>query len=139
MPPIEPTLSISPSIRDAGQTNIDTESPAIRDVEREQGYRERWQRLIDHKLIEWGRDTSQIDDEDVEPPSAEIIGLAITLAEQLKTQGITPPDSIVFDPNGGIVFERQEGDVSEVFHVWDDGEVEYRRFYGTRLVERWTL
>ncbi len=49
------------------------------------------------------------------------------------------PDSIVPDPNGGIVFERREGKVSEVLHVWDDGSAEYMRFRGTQLVERQPL
>lgn len=132
----KPGPFISPSINDAVQTNIEAKSPAMRDVEREREYRERWQELIDHKLIEWGRDPSQFDDEGVEPPSREIIRLAIALAEWFKAQGLPAPDSVVPDPNGGIVFERREGGVSEVFHVWDDGTIEYQRFHGTRLVER---
>ncbi len=135
----KPMPFISPSIVEAVQTNIDAEAPTTRDSERDDESREKWQELIDRKLIEWGRDPSQFDDEGVEPPSREIIRLAIALAEQFRDDGLTPPDSVVPDANGGIVFERRENDVSEVFHVWDDGTVEYQRFHGTRLVERWTF
>jgi len=135
----KPRPFMSPSINDAVQTNNDADSPATRDVEREREYRERWQELIDHKLIEWGCDPGQFDDEGVEPPSGEIISLAIGLCEQSKAQGLPTPDSVVPDPNGGIVFERREGDVSEIFHVWDDRTIEYQRLDGTRLDERRTL
>lgn len=131
-----PRLFISPSINDAVQSNNDAQSLAMRDVERERECCERWQELIDHKLIEWGRDPGQFDDEGVEPPSGEIIRLAIQLAEGFKAAGFPPPDSLVPDPNGGIVFERRESDLSEVYHVWEDGTVEYQCFHGTQLVER---
>jgi hypothetical protein len=58
------------------------------------------------------------------------------LAEKFRDEGLPVPDRIVPDPNGGIVFERREGDVSEVIHVWDNGSVEYIRFHGTQLAER---
>ncbi len=35
----------------------------------QQANREGWQRLIDDYLIEWGRDPSQLADEDLIPPS----------------------------------------------------------------------
>lgn len=139
MPPTRPMPFISPSIVEAVQTNIDADAPVTCDFERDDESREKWQNLIDQKLIEWGRDPSQFDDEGVEPPSREIIRLAIELAEHFRDDGLTPPDSVVPDANGGIVFERRESDVSEVVHVWDDGTVDYQRFQGTRLVERRTL
>jgi hypothetical protein len=61
------------------------------------------------------------------------------MAQVFRDKGFTPPDSVVPDPNGGIVFERRAQEMSEVFHLWDDGTVEYRRFQSTRLVERWTV
>jgi hypothetical protein len=84
----------------------------------------------------WLRDPSQLQDEGIEPPSGTVIRLSMDLAENYRDRGLPAPDSVVPDPNGGIVFERREGDVSEVFHVWDDGTVEYMLFEGARLVER---
>ena len=106
------------------------------DAKRDEARRKTWQRLIDRQLLEWLRDPSQIEDEGLDAPSATIIRLSLDLAESFRDRGLPAPASIVPDPNGGIVFERREGDVSEVFHVWDDGSVEYLRFHETQLVER---
>lgn len=131
--------SISRPVPDAVNTRSDMESSAKRSNNLGEAMRARWQAIIDRQLIEWGRDPSQFDDEGVEPPARETIQLAINLAQALSDARIPPPDSVILDPNGGIVFERREHDVSEVFHVWDDGAVEYQRFRGTQLVERWNL
>ena len=98
-----------------------------------------WQDLIDYKLLEWGRNPDQFDDENVEPPTRSTILLAIALAQALSDLGVPPADSVVPDPNGGIVFDRREGEAYEVFHIWEDGTVEYHRFLGTSLVERRTI
>ncbi len=50
-----------------------------------------------------------------------------------------PPTSVVPDVNGGIVFERRENGITEVFHVWEDNTLEYQCFEGTHLVERRSL
>ena len=121
---------------DAVSGDVDIGSTVARPYGRADEAREKWQNLIDYKLIEWGLDPSQLDDEGVESPTPEIIQRAISLAEALRDRDCPPPDTVVPDPNGGIVFERRENGLSEVFHVWDDGTVEYRRFQGTRLDER---
>ena len=139
MPTTESNLYISPLLVEAVRTDVDTESPLTNGHSRDDQLAGDWQSLIDHKLIEWGRDPSQLDDEGVESPTGETIQLTIKLAQSLRDAGLAPPDSVVPDPNGGMVFERRESDVSEVFHVWNDGSVEYSCFQGTRLVERWTL
>lgn len=101
--------------------------------------REKWRRLIDDQLVEWERDPLQLKDEGIDPPRPETIQRAIGLAQSWQTKGFAPPDSIVPDPNGGIVFERRENDVIERFHLWDDDTVEYLQFKGARLVVRRTL
>ena len=85
------------------------------------------------------RDPNPLEDEGFEAPTATISRLSLDLAERFCEEGLPAPDSIVPDPNGGVVFERREGDVSEVLHVWDDGSVEYMRFHGTQLAERQPL
>ena len=110
-----------------------------RDDEWQRAARESWQNVIDRKLIEWGRASSPLEDMGVDPPTKETIQRAIRLAETFRDEGFPAPESVVPDPNGGIVFERREGDVAEVCHLWDDGTTEYQRFEGTRLVERRAL
>lgn len=112
---------------------------AAHDDERQRAARESWQEAIDRKLIEWGLASTPLEDTGVDRPTKETIQRAIRLAETFRDEGFPAPESVVPDPNGGIVFERREGDVAEVCHVWDDGTTEYQRFEGTRLVERRTL
>lgn len=114
-------------------------SPSLIDVSRDQRRREAWQRLIDAKLAVWLRDPNKVEDEGIDAPTATIVTVSLNLAERFMAAGFPPPDGIVPDPNGGIVFERREDHVSEVLHVWDDGSVEYMRYHGTRLAERQLL
>ena len=127
---------MSPSLIDSVRTNVDAATPSSRGVSPETVNREGWQHLIDYQLIEWGWDTDQFEDEGIEPPTRDTVQLAIAVAEKLRDAGLAAPNSIVSDANGGIVFERREKDVIEVFYVWDDGTIEYQCFHGTRLTER---
>ena len=120
------------------ETNADTESPITRDDNSNIHAADGWQHLIDQHLTRWEATSLAFDDEGIEPPSWEIIRLAIHLAERCRDLGWAAPDCVVPDPNGGIVFERRENGLSEVLHVWDDGTVERQLFRGTRLVERET-
>lgn len=138
----EPRPLISLPVGRAVQTRVDSESPATRETSRDQGdrdrqIRERWQKLIDEKLLEWLRDPCEVQDEGIEQPSGTILRLAIDLAEKFRDDGLAPPDRVVPDPNGGILFERRADGVTEVFHIWeDDGTVEYQRFDNSKLVDR---
>lgn len=136
MPTTDLEMSLTRALPAAVQTNADASSHAFFESEREPGYQRLWDRLIDRTLIEWGSHPEKLSDDDVDPPSAEIIRLAIDWATRCKEVGFPPPDRVVPDANGGIVFQRSENDLSEVFHIWDDRTVEYRRFQGTRLVDR---
>lgn len=108
--------------------------------ERGENPRQAWQRLIDATLMAWSRNPAQLEDDGIDPPKPELIKVAIDLAEKYRDEGsFPPPDTIVPDPNGGIVFERRESNVSEVLHVWEGGTVEYMLFEDARLVERRAL
>lgn len=95
-----------------------------------------WNQLIRSTLLQWAHDPSQVTDDGSDAPNAAVIQKAINLARRWSESDTAPPDRIVPDPNGGIVFERKEGSTSEVIHIWDDGDIEYLRFDGTNLVER---
>ncbi|MCE9529527.1 MAG: hypothetical protein K8T89_00070 [Planctomycetes bacterium] len=131
--------TVSKSLLDAAPTNEVAIGLKTGGNVDERASREHWQVIIDRKLIEWGRDLESLADEGVEPPTKETIQKAIHLAEAFRDEGFPPPDSVVADPNGGIVFERRERNVAEVCHLWDDGTVEYQRFQDTQLVDRRTF
>ena len=136
MPATESSPFISPSLPNAVTTDVNVESSLTRDPSGRASEREAWQRIIDDQLIEWGWNSCQLEDEGVAPPTRDTIQRAIRLAEALQSLGLPPPDSVVPDPDGAIVFERRQEDVSETFHVWENGTVEYCSFRGTRLFER---
>lgn len=98
--------------------------------------RHTWTALIEDTLSKWLRDPSYLEDEEIDPPSAAIIRLAMDLAFTLRDRGEVAPSSIVPDASGGIVFERRSNSGSESYHIWDDASVEYFRFEGTAIVER---
>jgi hypothetical protein len=127
---------ISEALQDYVSTRADTEPSVIRGGEQADDQREAWQQVIDRKLIDWGCHPEQMEDEGIDPPSRETISRAIRLVEAYRDQGCPAPDSVVLDPNGGIVFERREQDISEVLHLWEDGATEYLLFRGTQLVQR---
>ena len=127
--------SITPELTKAVKTAADTESSALPTRQQVES-REAWQNLLDRTLMIWLRDPSELEDLDIEPPSKTILRLALDYAEKFRDDGLPCPNSIVSDPNGGIVFERRLGNVSEVFHFWDDGTAEYQQFRGTNLVIR---
>jgi hypothetical protein len=133
---IEARSSILPPVRKAVKTRVDTESPAALHAQREERYREAWQNVIDNKLIEWGSDPSQLDEEGTKTPSLETIQLAIQLAKALSRQGCAAPTRIVPDVRGAIVFEIQGKDIFESVHVQPDGNLEHRLFENHRLVHR---
>ena len=128
-----------PPLQEAVGTRADTNSPATNDRNGVVSYHDAWQRLIDDKLMKWLHDPSQLDDDGVDAPTGTILRLVIDHAERFRDQALPPPDSIVPDCNGGVVFERREDDVVEVFHFWQDGTLEYQQFRGTTLIERSAL
>ena len=135
---IEANPLISTVVNERVQTSADNESPVSREDGRRVAMRDSWGKVID-KLLRWLLDTSELEDEGVEAPSIETVRNSLILAEHSRAMDFPSPDSVVPDANGGIVFERRECDVREVFHVWDDGSVEYRRFCSSHLEERWLL
>lgn len=139
MPTTEATPFLSPPLPGAVETRADTVAPISGDLEARISERDRWDRIIDQQLIEWGRDPTRFDDEGVEPPAGETIQRAVALAQGWRDDGLAAPDNVCVDPSGGIVFERREGSLAEIFHLWDDGTVEYLSFEGTRLINRWKL
>ena len=99
-------------------------------------HRDSWQDIIDRRLIEWGLDPSQLEEDGLEAPSKFTISLAIGLATAMRDTNSDPPSRVVPDAHGGIVFERDRGSVFESVHVFPDGKVEFAHFKDRRLVHR---
>lgn len=86
--------------------------------------RDQWQRIVDHQLVEWGKDPGQLEDDQIIPPSAVAIQTAIDLAYFFRDKSMTAPTRVVPDGDGGVVFEREAGNVFETIEIEEDGTVE---------------
>lgn len=95
-----------------------------------------WARAIDGKLIEWGRDPSQLDDEDAITPSKQTIQFAIAIAGNLRNSDLPAPTRVVPDAHGGIVFEFDEGELHVTFRLAPDTSLDYCAFENGRLLDR---
>ena len=95
-----------------------------------------WRNVIDQHLIEWGRDTGMLQDDDFVPPSSEIVSLACQVAMACRDEGWSPPTRVVPDGEGGISFERDAGACFESLNVLRDGTVELLVFRDCKLIRR---
>src|ERR1700687_5992985 len=87
---------LSSPLRSAVDTKGQLEQPTTRDYCQHvsQGA---WDEFIDRTLIEGGWNSSQLEDEGIEPPKRETISRAIRLAQNYRDQGLPAPDSVVND------------------------------------------
>lgn len=97
---------------------------------------EGWRRTINEPLIDWGRDPSQLEDEGIDPPSREIVTLALQFAMFLRDQNVAPPDRVIPNGDGGIVFKRKMGDILEIIEVAKDASIEIIVFHGSEITTR---
>ncbi len=94
-----------------------------------------WHPIIG-KLIEWGRDPRQLDDEDVTSPSVASLNQAYLLAICGGLSNISFPQRAVSNDDGGIVFEYWDGPNFETIEIFEDGSVELCCFYDGKLFGR---
>lgn len=90
-----------------------------------QNCRDAWQEIIDETLVEWGRHPELVEEDDLIPPSARAVQTACRVAMAYRDHVKPPPKRVVPDGDGGIVFERWSGSVSESLEVACDGQLEY--------------
>lgn len=138
MPAANVVTSVSPTLRQVVDTDVGTQSQIGRS---EANWRDEWQRLIDDPLIEWGRNSSQVEDDETPMPSRTTVCRAIQVATMFRNQNDPPPTRIVPDAHGGIVFERQAGTMFESIRISADNSVEHWLFKDSCKVlhERWPL
>ena len=95
--------------------------------------REAWQAILDYTLVEWGRNPSQLAEDGLIPPSAYAIVVACQVAQLLRDHDKDAPLRVVPTGDGGIVFERRQGEIFETLEIQDDGSVEWAIFSNGRL------
>lgn len=101
-----------------------------------------WQTAIDDRLVEWGKDLRALEDEDIVPPSLQIIDLACRLAMEMRDDDYASPLRVVPNGEGGIVFESWPIQVEEgieeghVIEINSDGSIELIVFANSQVVSR---
>ncbi|HEY4760380.1 MAG TPA: hypothetical protein VIH42_07365 [Thermoguttaceae bacterium] len=98
-----------------------------------------WLEIIDRKLIDWGRSPGLIDEDGIVSPSIKSVAEAIELVHTMTNNGCPAPMRVVCNADGGIVFEKQEGQFFETIEVYEDGSKEYCLFANSRLQHRIAL
>ncbi len=116
-------------------------TPDLREYElseKKQGEKNKkgWDGFIDSPLVEWGRDTTALEDEDFVPPNPDVINLACKVAMSFRDEGIVAPTRVVPDGEGGISFERVEDKISESLNIYADKSIELLTFDDCRLRDR---
>src|SRR5437867_6844152 len=82
--------------------------------------RSAWQLVVD-QLHHWAGDPRQLADEGVEAPTSEVLAMAAAVADVLRDAGIDPPDSLVPNGDGGIVFRWRSGQRAWSIELDSDG------------------
>lgn len=135
---VEPSTSMSLPLAKAIETSADSlarqMAPGCDNKERE-----RWESLVDRTLIEWGRDPAILEDDGIIPPTIGTVKNACDIARVLCRLGLPAPTRIVPTGDGGIAFQADADHDFVSIEIAADGTVEYLRFSGSKLVERYEV
>lgn len=124
---------------DALTESVQVEKTPLSDSDLKKINAEGWRRTINEPLIDWGRDPSQLEDEGIDPPSREIVTRASQFAMFLRDQNVAPPDRVIPNGDGGIVFKRSVGEYLETIEIGADGSIEIIVFRESEIVTRQTI
>ena len=98
-----------------------------------------WADIIEGRLADWARDTTQLEEEGLTAPNAATIARAFLVASTLRDKGASPPDRVVPTGDGGIAFQFERGREFISVEVEPEGVVELLVFEEGRLKHRVTL
>ena len=129
---------ITPPLESQGTTYGGTGTLAT-DAREAERNRAGWQVMIDERLVEWGRNPNQFDEEDFVAPDAEVLERACRIAMCWRDDGWPAPLRVVPDGEGGIAFERRSGSVFEALTINSDGTTELVVFRDCVLESRVVL
>ena len=97
-----------------------------------------WQAVLE-QLADWRRAPQQLADEGVEPPTAALFEAAGTVGEMLSNGGVEPPDTLVTNGDGGIVFRWRPDQRVWTIELDSDGSIESSLMLHGKLVWRHSL
>lgn len=103
---------------------------------RAEGHEEGWNQIIDKHLVEWGRNPSRFDPDEIVPPSPFIVAAACRVAMRLREAGWAAPLRVVPDGDGGIAFERRAGECFESLELAAQGQIELITFHKSKVIRR---
>jgi hypothetical protein len=95
-----------------------------------------WQRVVDEKLIEWGRHPSQFDDDGIKPPNSVVLANACEFACFCRDNDIDPPLRVAPDGSGGVVFEWRAAPLYFTVEVNASGSAQLLVFENSKLLNR---
>lgn len=101
--------------------------------------KERWQRVIDERLIEWGRYPHLLEDDDLISPTHLALQSAARLAIAMRDKGLPPPTRVVPDRDGGIAFEKCDGERTTTIMISSVGSMEALIWLGSNIISQQRL
>ena len=102
--------------------------------ERDNRERRAWDAMIDGYLVEWARDPTKLQDDDLVAPSARVIHRACQVALDRRDAGWAAPLRVVPDGEGGIRFERRSGAIFQSLNICEDLSIELETYEDCKLV-----
>lgn len=96
----------------------------------------RWNELVINPLIDWGRDPSILEDEGLDAPSFEIVNIAHRLAIGMRDSDFAPPDRVIPNGDGGIVFKQKNDNTLISIEICKDRTTEVTIFRNGNLIFR---
>lgn len=111
-----------------------TDSRAASDEDRRKSAA--WASFIQGQLADWRRNPRQLEDDDIEVPSAGTIDRATAVAISMRDKGLPPPDRIVPTGDGGIALQFERNNEFISIEVEPEGLVELLVFCDGRLTHR---
>jgi hypothetical protein len=105
---------------------------------RNAGLRSRWEPAL-AQLRDWKNNPDEVADEGVLAPSATLLASAEDVAEALCTHDIEPPDQILPNGDGGVVFRWRSDGRTWSIEMDVDGSIESLLMVGGRLLWRHSI
>jgi hypothetical protein len=98
----------------------------------------RWQPVFE-QLASWREDPGQVSDEGVLTPPNALVARAEDVAETLCTQGVEPPDNLLTNGDGGVVFRWRPAGRTWSIEMDVDGSIESSLMAGSKLLWRHSI
>ena len=96
-----------------------------------------WQKVIDEELLNWCVQGLPDLEDDLQPPTRDVLVAAIEVAEKMRSLGAPPPSRLVPNGEGGVIFERYvyPQQIYQAFEIFKDLTTELRTYKDSKLVD----